>query len=105
MEEWMKRGLIVIAFFVLISPLGILLTWEYGDAWGEWGEVNQGNATWTPQGYGGGAPLPDYGVPSWESKLMATAGYWLSAIIGIVMCILVTLGFAKAMELLRGEEK
>jgi len=41
MEAWMKKAWIVIGFFVLIVPLGILVTWSYGDAWGEWGSVSE----------------------------------------------------------------
>ncbi len=104
MEEWMKRAWMVIGFFVLIVPVGILATWDYGDAWGEWGEVQIGNQTWEPKEYSGGAPLPDYNVPGWEDQLMASIGYWISAIIGISMCVLVTLGIGKAIELWRGEE-
>lgn len=104
MEEWMKKAWIVIGIFVLIVPLGILATWNYGDAWGEWGEVHLGeNETWTPAEYSGGAPLPDYNVPGWENEFMASLGYWLSAVIGISMCVLVTLGIGKAVELWRGD--
>ncbi|MHC1588308.1 MAG: hypothetical protein ACXQS1_00655, partial [Methermicoccaceae archaeon] len=66
MESWMKRAWLVIAIFVVLVPLGILATWNYGDAWGEWGEVHTSGGVWTPQEYGGGAPLPDYNVPGWE---------------------------------------
>ena len=106
MEKWMKRAWTVIGVFVLIVPVGILVTWDYGDAWGEWGEVNMSeNETWEPKEYSGGAPLPDYNVPGWEDKLMASVGYWISAIIGIIMCVLVTLGIGKALELKRGDER
>ncbi len=37
MEEWMKRAWLVMGILVLIVPVGILATWDYGDAWGEWG--------------------------------------------------------------------
>ncbi len=102
MESWLKKTLIVIAFFVAIVPLGILGTWNSGDAWGEWGEVQDAvhSVSWTPQSYFG-APFPDYNVEGWDSMLMASVGYWLSAIIGIALTMLVVLGIAKAAEITR----
>lgn len=103
MESWERRAWAVIAIFVALVPLGILLTWDYGDAWGEWGEVKVGNNTWAPEEYGGGAPLPDYNVPGWEGRVMASVGYYISAVIGIAMCVLITLGISKAIEMWRGQ--
>ncbi|MHC1611005.1 MAG: PDGLE domain-containing protein [Candidatus Methanospirareceae archaeon] len=102
MEPWLKKTLIVIAIFVAIVPLGILGTWNCGDAWGEWGEVQdpEHGINWTPQAYFG-APLPDYNVEGWDSMLMASVGYWISAIIGIALTMLVTLGIVKALEMRR----
>jgi len=103
-ESWLRKALILIGFFVLIVPVGILFTWNYGDAWGEWGEVNLGGETWQPREFFGGAPLPDYNVPGWEGMLMASVGYWFSAVIGIVMCVLITLGVVKILELWKGQK-
>ena len=101
----MKKGWAALAVLVLIVPVGILVTWDYEDAWGEWGEVELGeNETWVPQQYGG-APLPDYNVEGWDDQFMASLGYWISAIIGISMCVFVTLGIGKAAELWRKGEK
>ncbi|HEC57057.1 MAG TPA: hypothetical protein ENI32_04130 [Candidatus Syntrophoarchaeum butanivorans] len=102
MEPWLKKALIVIAIFVAIVPLGILGTWNCGDAWGEWGEVRdeQRGIDWTPQSYFD-APFPDYNIEGWESMMMASVGYWISAIIGIAITMLVILGIAKAIEILR----
>ena len=102
METWLKRALIVIAIFVAIVPLGILGTWNCGDAWGEWGEVQDSThgINWTPESYFG-APLPDYNVEGWDNKLMASIGYWISAIIGIALTMLVVLGIVKAQEMMR----
>ncbi|HHH78414.1 MAG: hypothetical protein J7L93_01555 [Thermoplasmata archaeon] len=105
MEAWMKKAWIAIGFFVLVVPLGILVTWSYGDAWGEWGSVSDGNTTWTPKEYSGGAPLPDYSIPGWENKLMASVGYWISAVIGIIMSVVTVLGIAKAVELWKGHNE
>ncbi len=101
MKPWIKKAFLAIGFFVLVVPLGILFTWNYGDAWGEWGEVNLNGKAWSPHEFFGGAPLPDYNVPGWEGMLMASVGYWLSAVIGITMCIFITLGIVKTLELWR----
>jgi cobalt/nickel transport protein len=102
MESWLKKTLIVIAILVAIVPLGILGTWNCGDAWGEWGEVQDTahGINWAPQAYFG-APLPDYNVEGWDSMLMASVGYWISAIIGIALTMLVILGIVKALEMVR----
>jgi len=103
MEPWLRKALIVMGFFVLIVPVGILATWNYGDAWGEWGEINdvQHGISWTPKSFFN-APLPDYNLPlpGWdENKVLASIGYWISAIVGILMCFLVSLGVVKAIEI------
>ena len=97
----MKKGFIIIAIIILLTPIGILLTWNNGDAWGEWGEVKIKNKTWTPKEYSGGAPLPDYSIPTFdeENKFLASVAYWISAIVGVAMCFFVMLGIAKAIEL------
>ncbi|NIA12068.1 MAG: hypothetical protein GWP10_20680 [Nitrospiraceae bacterium] len=104
MEKWMKKAWIAIGFFVLIVPLGILITWNYGDAWGEWGSVHKGNTTWTPHEYGWGAPLSDYNIPGWGGKVMASLGYWISAAIGVVMSAAAVLGISKVIKLCRREK-
>jgi len=104
MEEWMKKAWIAIGFFVLIVPLGILITWNYGDAWGEWGSVSDGNTTWIPKEYSGGAPLPDYNVPGWENKIMASLGIdkTLSNAIGYIQQSIYSEKYAKRNGLLQG---
>jgi len=104
MEKWMKKTWLAISVFVVIVPVGILLTWNYEDAWGEWDSVDEGNTTWTPREYSGEAPLPDYNVPGWESKVMSSVGYWISAVIGMSMSVIFVLGISKAMELRRGRK-
>ncbi len=104
MEPWLKRTLVALAVFIVLSPLGILFTWDYGDAWGEWGEVKLPNGkVWTPKSYFN-APLPDYNVEGWEDKLMASIGYWISAVIGVAATMLMSLGVVKTIELWRSEE-
>ncbi|MHC1625037.1 MAG: PDGLE domain-containing protein [Methermicoccaceae archaeon] len=104
MESWFKKSLMVLAIFVAIVPLGILVTWNYGDAWGEWGEVHDASQgiNWEPQSYFN-APFPDYNIEGWESMVMASVGYWLSAIIGIITTMLMVLGILKALEIMKGE--
>ena len=66
-------------------PVGILIIWNNGDAWGEWGQV--GN--WVPQQFWN-APFADYDLSGWDSQLMASLGYIISAIVGIVAIIILT---------------
>ncbi|MEJ2248691.1 MAG: hypothetical protein P8Y70_03255 [Candidatus Lokiarchaeota archaeon] len=85
MEKWLKKSLIVVGILVAIVPLGILITWDK-TAWGEWGSVNDPSTGihWTPQSFFSGL-LHDYNVFGWSSQLMASIGYWISAIIGIAL--------------------
>ncbi len=101
MRSWLKKAVLIILILCIISPIGILLTWNYGDAWGEWSEVTIGNKTWVPQKYSGGAPLQDYNVPGWDSMVMASFGYIISAFVGVFMVITVTLGVIKLGEIIR----
>jgi cobalt/nickel transport protein len=94
MDRLTKALLTAVAVMVVLSPLGILLVWNYGDAWGEWdvstiehmvgqklpGMEKLSNA-WNH------AVLPDYNVPGWEDKLHASAGYILSAIVGVALVL------------------
>ncbi len=100
MEEWVKRGMLVILILSILSPIGIILTWNCGDAWGEWEKVKVGNETWEPQSYTS-APFPDYSIPGWNSMLLASISYIISAFIGVSMCFLVVMGIAKTVEMMR----
>ncbi|MGD0817374.1 MAG: hypothetical protein ABR986_03125 [Methanomassiliicoccales archaeon] len=82
---WPKKWIIAMIALIVATPLGILITWEYGAAWGEWGAV--GN--WVPQQFWN-APFADYDLSGWDSQLMASFGYILSAIVGIVAIIILT---------------
>ena len=74
---------------VFLTPLGLIAT---GTAWGEWGaddiKVQLG---YIPQGFASmaekwNAIMPDYSLPVLGGgKAGATAGYILSAIIGILL--------------------
>lgn len=106
MESWLRKTWIVIAVFVIIVPLGILCTWNYGDAWGEWGEVvdEEHGINWTPQS-NFDAPFPDYNIRGWDDPLMASVGYWISAVLGIILTVLVVLGIVKMQEIYRTHTK
>jgi cobalt/nickel transport protein len=80
-----KKWLALLLILAVMSPIGILLVWNYGDAWGEWGEVG----SWTPRQYWS-APLPDYNMGGWEGQLRSSIGYIISAIVGIAVIIGVT---------------
>ncbi|WP_048058102.1 PDGLE domain-containing protein [Methanothermococcus okinawensis] len=93
-DPLVKKFLIVIGVLVVLSPLGILLTWNNGDAWGEWGVEDLSNEVhadisglqslsdaWSY------APLPDYDIPGWDNPTMASIGYIISAIIGVILSI------------------
>jgi len=85
LSSFPKKWLAALLVLAVVSPIGILIVWDYGDAWGEWGEVGE----WVPQQFWN-APLPDYNLEGWESQLMASLGYIISALVGVVAVILVT---------------
>ncbi|MHA1822012.1 MAG: PDGLE domain-containing protein [Promethearchaeota archaeon] len=103
MELWLKKSLIVLSIFIAIVPLGILVTWNYNDAWGEWGEVNDesNGIVWTPKSFFK-ALLPDYNVDGWDSQLMASLGYWISAIVGVSLTFFIVYAIFK-LKTLRNE--
>jgi len=85
-QKMPRKWLYLLIALIILSPIGILLVWNYGDAWGEWGEVGD----WIPKSFWN-APFPDY-LSGFESQLAASIGYIISAIIGVVAIILVTYG-------------
>lgn len=98
LESIPKKLIAVLALLAVISPLGILIVWDYGDAWGEWGEV--GN--WVPQSFWN-APLADYDMSGWESQMASSAGYIISAIVGVVVIVVVV--YAIGLLLAKREDK
>jgi len=86
---WSRRWAVLMASLILASPIGILLVWDYGDAWGEWGAVGD----WVPSTYLN-APLQDYNLPGWDGQLMASLGYVLSAVVGILAVVLLSYGLS-----------
>jgi cobalt/nickel transport protein len=82
---WPKKWIAAMVALIIATPLGILIVWDYGDAWGEWGEVGD----WVPQQFWN-APLADYDLSGWDSQAMASLGYIISAIVGIMAIIILT---------------
>ena len=82
---WPKKLIIAMVALIIATPLGILIVWNNGDAWGEWGQV--GN--WVPQQFWS-APFADYDLGGWDGQIMASLGYIISAIVGIVAIIILT---------------
>jgi cobalt/nickel transport protein len=85
--EWSKKWTIALLAMIIASPIGILMVWNYDDAWGEWGEVEKYD--WTPSSYWT-APMPDYNFDGWSSQLDSSVGYIISAIVGVLVIIGVT---------------
>jgi cobalt/nickel transport protein len=82
---WPKKWIIAMTALIIASPLGILIVWGGGGAWGEWSSV--GN--WVPQQFWN-APFADYDLGGWDGQLMASLGYIISAIVGIAAIIILT---------------
>jgi cobalt/nickel transport protein len=77
---WPRGWTAALIILMVLCPLGILLTWDYGSAWGEWGNVGG----WAPMQWWT-APMPDYGFAGWTDKASASAAYILSAAVGVVL--------------------
>ncbi|MDM7912092.1 MAG: PDGLE domain-containing protein [Methanotrichaceae archaeon] len=79
-------GLLILIIFV---PLGLLAV---GETFGEWGtEELQEKLGFVPSGLEDlaptwSAPIPDYAFPGDESQTGMVAAYYLSAVLGVVIC-------------------
>ena len=101
-DPLVKKFLYVIIALIILCPLGILLVWNYGDAWGEW-DVNdvaekvhaniQGMEELS--GIWSYAILPDYDIPGWDDPVRASIGYIISAIVGVALCLGAFYGLTK----------
>jgi len=86
---WVALGILAI-----FSPIGLLAS---GTAWGEWGtDEFPAMLGYVPRGLARfsdlwRAPLPDYSIPGLGSSI----GYILSALVGMALVVLVTLGMGK----------
>jgi len=102
MDKVTKTLLAIVGVMIILSPIGILLVWNYDDAWGEWdvstvehmvGHKLPGmeklSDAWNH------ALLPDYNVPGWEDKLHASLGYVISAIVGTALVVIIYYALVK----------
>jgi ABC-type Fe3+ transport system permease subunit len=94
-----KNLWIGLAILVVLAPLGLLAE---GTAFGEWGpEELQKEVGYVPSGIEAGGNLwhslfPDYTVSGFEGSFLQSAiGYILSAIIGVGLIYLITIGLGK----------
>ncbi len=102
MDRVTKTLLAIVGVMIILSPIGILLVWNYSDAWGEW-DVNTVEQMVGHQLPGmeklsevwNHAVLPDYNVPGWEDKLHASIGYIISAIVGTILVVLLYYALVK----------
>lgn len=95
-----KKVWIPLVVLVVLSPLGLLAN---GTAWGEWGtDEIKGLLGYVPQGLFRLADinhiafLPDYSLPGLnESFAGQAAGYYISAIVGVAVIVILTLGIGR----------
>lgn len=94
-----------LAILIVFSPLGIILPryFKAHSAWGEWGADEIGKlAGYIPRGLqklssSWNAPIPGYGFKGWEDQglLRLSFAYFISAILGSAVIILVVMGIGK----------
>jgi cobalt/nickel transport protein len=91
MDKLLRNLIIALAILIVVVPIGLLAV---GTAYGEWGiEDLQGLVGFIPAGLASiaglwNAPVPDYALPSLgESFLALSISYWLSAVIGVILCV------------------
>jgi len=95
-----KKALIGLIALVVLCPLGLLAS---GTAWGEWGlNEMQDILGYVPQGLSKLADinhiafLPDYSVPAFGESLGGqAAGYYISAIVGIIIITALAFGIGR----------
>ena len=105
MDRVTRTLLAVVGVLIILSPIGILLVWNYSDAWGEWdvGTVEEMVGHRLPgmerlSEVWNHAVLPDYNVPGWEDKLHASIGYVISAIAGTALVLLLYYALVKSIK-------
>ena len=102
LDKNQKIYLLIIGILILLAPLGLLAE---GTAYGEWSpDELQQMFGYVPNGLEQlsslwNAPLPDYAVSGLPETFSGLAlGYYVSAIVGVILCIVVMylLGMALA---------
>jgi hypothetical protein len=100
MDRLLRNLIVALLALIILVPIGLLAV---GTAYGEWGaEDLQALVGFIPAGLASlstlwAAPIPDYALPSLgDTFLDLSLGYWLSAIIGVVLSggILILIGRA-----------
>lgn len=102
-DPLVKKFTYLIIAMIILCPLGILLVWNYGDAWGEWDPHELAEKVGANKVAGmlhladiwHYAPLPDYDIPGWDDPLHASIGYIISAIVGVILCFAVYFALVK----------
>lgn len=91
MDKTTRNIIIVLAVLIVLTPLGLLAA---GDTFGEWGaDQIKERIGYVPSGLEGlsgiwSAPMPDYGIPALAGTSVGhAAGYMLSAIVGVLICV------------------
>jgi hypothetical protein len=89
-DRLLRNLLIVLAILIIAVPVGLLAV---GTAYGEWGaEELQQLVGFVPAGLASvsglwAAPIPDYALPRLGDAFFGRSlGYWLSAVIGVILC-------------------
>ena len=90
MDRLLKVLLVVFAVLIILVPIGLLAS---GTAYGEWSaEELEQLVGFVPSGLGSmsnlwHAPFPDYSLPGLPDTFFGVSlGYYVSAIIGVVIC-------------------
>jgi cobalt/nickel transport protein len=93
----LRKAIVVLAILILLTPLGLLAP---GTAWGEW-DISEWNVSESWKSVAEkmaniwSAPLPDYNLPGWEEGALPYLGYIISAIIGVVLIVLITIAIGR----------
>jgi len=102
MDRVTKTLLVIVGILIILSPIGILLVWNYEGAWGEWdvGTIEHMVGHKLPgmeklSGVWDHAPLQDYNIPGWDDKLHASIGYIVSAVVGVALVVGLYYGLVK----------
>jgi hypothetical protein len=89
MDKTIRNLTIGLVVLMILAPLGLLAV---GETFGEWSpEELQEKLGFIPKGLEQiapfwKAPVPDYAMPGDESETGMVAAYYISAIIGVVVC-------------------
>ncbi|MCJ7443803.1 MAG: PDGLE domain-containing protein [Methanotrichaceae archaeon] len=89
MDKIVRNLLIGLGVMIVLVPLGLLAT---GETFGEWAnEELQEKLGFVPHGLEQlaslwSAPIPEYAFPEDEPKTGKVAAYYISAIVGAIIC-------------------